>query len=81
MIATLAVDIAFIGIFGIYSDLLSNLYQVYNSKFFLISAADFYLLNVRGLTLVAPLLSRDHYDQSVDSFDTYKIWNCHARCS
>ena len=55
MIATLAVDIAFIGIFGIYSDLLSNLYQVYDSKFFLISSADFYFLNIRGLTLVAPL--------------------------
>src|SRR5208282_4288711 len=47
MIATLAVDIAFIGIFGIYSDLLSNVYQVYDSKFFLISAADFFLLNIR----------------------------------
>src|SRR5208283_5979209 len=55
MIATLAVDIAFIGIFGIYSDLLSNVYQVYDSKFFLISAADFFFLNIRGLTLVAPL--------------------------
>jgi len=55
MIATLAVDIAFVGIFGIYSDLLSNLYQVYDSKFFLIGSADFYFFNVRGLTLVAPL--------------------------
>jgi len=55
MIATLAVDIAFIGIFGIYSDLLSNIYQVYDSKYFLISSADFYFLNIRGLTLVAPL--------------------------
>jgi len=55
MISTLAVDIAFVGIFGIYSDLLSNLYQVYDSKFFLIGSADFYFLNIRGLTLVAPL--------------------------
>ncbi len=55
MIATLGVDIIFIGIFGIYSDLLSNVYRVYDSKFFLISAADFFFLNVRGLTLVAPL--------------------------
>ena len=55
MISTLAVDIIFIGIFGIYSDLLSNFYQVYDSKFFLISAADFFILNIRGLTLIAPL--------------------------
>jgi len=40
MISTLAVDIAFFGIFGIYSDLLSNNYKVFTSKFFLLADSD-----------------------------------------
>jgi branched-chain amino acid transport system permease protein len=55
MIATLAIDIAFVGIFGIYSDLLSNVYRVYNSKFFLLSQVDITLFDLRGLTFIAPI--------------------------
>ncbi len=55
MIATLAVDIAFTGIFGIYSDLLANVYRVFNSKFFLLIQADIMLFDLRGLTFIAPI--------------------------
>jgi branched-chain amino acid transport system permease protein len=55
MIATLAIDIAFVGIFGIYSDLLSSVYLVYNSKFFLLSQADVTIFGLRGLTFIAPI--------------------------
>ncbi len=55
MIATLAIDIAFIGIFGIFSDMLSNVYKVFNSKFFLLANTDISIFGLRGLTLVAPI--------------------------
>ncbi len=55
MISTLAVDIAFIGVFGIYSDLLSNVYGVGNSKFFVLISADFQIFDTGGLAIVAPL--------------------------
>src|SRR5207249_7464689 len=34
MISTLAVDIAFVGIFGIYSDYLTSLYRIIDTKYF-----------------------------------------------
>lgn len=55
MIATLAIDIGFVGIFGIYSDLLSNVYRVYDSKFFLLSNTDFTILGTSALIFIAPL--------------------------
>ena len=55
MIATFAIDIAFVGIFGIYSDLLSNLYRVYDSKFFLLRGTDFTILGLGALTFIAPI--------------------------
>jgi branched-chain amino acid transport system permease protein len=55
MIATLAIDIAFVGIFGIYSDLLSSVYKIYNSKFFLLSQTDLTIFDQRGLTFIAPI--------------------------
>jgi branched-chain amino acid transport system permease protein len=55
MIATLAVDIAFIGIFGIFSDILSNEYKVFNSKFFLLADTDVTIIGLRGLVVMAPI--------------------------
>jgi branched-chain amino acid transport system permease protein len=55
MISTLAVDIIFIGIFGIYSDLLANDYQIYNSRFFVIANSDISIFDLRGLTVMAPI--------------------------
>ena len=55
MISTLAVDIAFIGIFGIFSDMLSNVYKVFNSKFFLLADTDVRIFGLRGLVVMAPI--------------------------
>jgi branched-chain amino acid transport system permease protein len=55
MIATLAIDIAFIGIFGIFSDILSNAFKIFNSKFFLLADTDISLFGLRGLTVIAPI--------------------------
>src|SRR5438132_6619021 len=58
MIATLAVDIAFVGIFGIYSDYLTSLYGIFPSKYFIALSAtpgtDFALFGLPGLLYVAP---------------------------
>jgi len=56
MIATLAVDIVFIGIFGIYSDYLYQAKKVYDAKlFFALTSADFRVLGVDGVVVVAPV--------------------------
>jgi len=55
MISTLALDIAFIGIFGIYTDNLYNHYQLIDSKSFYQLGGDFTLYGVPGLTYVAPI--------------------------
>lgn len=54
MIATLAIDIAFIGIFGIYSDYLTTRYIIIDSKNFYPLTADFVLYGFPGLIYVAP---------------------------
>lgn len=58
MIATLAVDIAFVGVFGIYSDYLTSLYGIIDSKYFIAlsatTGADFTLFGLPGLLYVAP---------------------------
>jgi len=56
MVATLAIDIAFVGIFGIYSDVLGNVYRVYDSKFFLLGNTDITIFDLRGLTFITPIL-------------------------
>ncbi len=56
MIATLAIDILFVGIFGIYSDYLTRVLAVHNSKLFTLISSDFTLAGARGVVLVAPLL-------------------------
>ena len=59
MIATLAIDIAFVGIFGIYSDYLTSVYGIFPSKYFIALSAtpgtDFVLFGLPGLLYVAPL--------------------------
>ena len=59
MISTLAVDIAFVGIFGIYSDYLTSLYKIIDTKYFVALSAtpgtDFSLLDLPGLLYVAPI--------------------------
>ena len=55
MIATLAVDIIFVGIFGIYSDYLYQVKEVYDAKlFYALTGADFTLFGVNGVVYVAP---------------------------
>lgn len=55
MIATLAVDIIFIGIFGIYSDYLYQTKKVYDAKlFYTLTSSDFRFLGVDGVVVVAP---------------------------
>jgi branched-chain amino acid transport system permease protein len=56
MIATLAVDIFFVGIFGIYTDYLTRVYRITNSKLFTLSNADFTFLGQRGVFLSTPIL-------------------------
>jgi branched-chain amino acid transport system permease protein len=56
MIATLAVDIIFIGIIGIYSDYLASAFRVRDAKlFFALNSSDFSFLGVDGVVFVAPL--------------------------
>lgn len=55
MIATLAVDIGFVGIFGIYSDYLTARYYIIDSKFFYQLRGDFTLFGLPGLTFIAPI--------------------------
>jgi branched-chain amino acid transport system permease protein len=56
MIATLAVDIVFIGILGIYSDYLYTAKKVFDAKlFYALTSVDFRLLGVDGVVIVAPI--------------------------
>jgi branched-chain amino acid transport system permease protein len=56
MIATLAVDIIFIGIFGIYSDYLYQVEKVYDAKlFYALTSVDFSFLGVDGVVVAAPI--------------------------
>lgn len=55
MIATLAVDIAFVGIFGIYSDYLTLRYALINSKYFYPIPDSFTLFGTAGIVYVAPI--------------------------
>ncbi len=55
MISTLAIDIAFVGIFGIYSDYLSAHYRIIDTKYFARFGTDFVLFGSPGLVYVAPI--------------------------
>ncbi len=55
MISTLAVDVAFVGIFGIYSDYLSSTYRIIDTKYFARFGTDFELYGFPGLLFVAPI--------------------------
>ncbi len=56
MISTLAIDIAFIGVFGIYSDYLYSHYRIADSRNFpQLFDADFSLFGVPGIVYTAPI--------------------------
>lgn len=59
MISTLAIDIAFVGIFGIYSDYLSSRYGIIDTKYFVALSAtpgtDFSMFGQPGLLYAAPV--------------------------
>ena len=55
MISTLAIDIAFVGIFGIYSDYIGSYYRIENTKNFFRLLADFSLFGLPGLFYVTPI--------------------------
>lgn len=55
MIATLAIDTVFIGIFGIYTDLLSQIFVFSDSRYFILLGLDFSLFGQRGVLYVAPI--------------------------
>jgi branched-chain amino acid transport system permease protein len=56
MIATLAVDIIFVGIFGVYSDYLYQVKEVYDAKlFYALTGSDFSLFGLNGVVYSAPL--------------------------
>lgn len=55
MISTLALDIAFIGIFGIYTDYLYYHYLLIDTKSFYQLGGDFTLFGIPGLAYVAPI--------------------------
>ena len=56
MIATLAVDIVFIGIFGIYTDYLTSAFKIHDAKlFFALSSSDFRFSGIDGVVYVAPV--------------------------
>ena len=54
MIATFAVDVSFIGIFGIYSDYLINRYGIADSKQFFQLSGDFPIAGLPGMVFLAP---------------------------
>src|SRR5205807_3312253 len=55
MIATLAIDIAFVGVFGIFSDYLTSHFGILDSKKFFRLRADFSLFGTPGVLFVAPI--------------------------
>jgi branched-chain amino acid transport system permease protein len=54
MIATLAIDIAFIGIIGAYADYLANTYLLFQARSFALIYTDFHFMGIQGLLLVLP---------------------------
>ena len=55
MISTLALDIAFTGIFGIYTDYLYNHYLLIDSKSFYQLGGDFLVYDLPGVSYIAPI--------------------------
>ncbi|MGA1974579.1 MAG: branched-chain amino acid ABC transporter permease [Conexivisphaerales archaeon] len=56
MIATLAVDTFFVGVFSIYTDYLTNAFRIEDSKLFILSSADTALFGQRGVFVITPLI-------------------------
>ncbi len=55
MIATFGVDIGFIGVFGIYTDYLQGRYGLTDAKQFFELPADFHVLGLQGIVVMAPV--------------------------
>ncbi len=56
MIATFGIDIGFIGVFGIYTDYLQGRYGLSDAKQFFELPADFNILGLQGIVLLAPII-------------------------
>jgi branched-chain amino acid transport system permease protein len=56
MIATFGIDIGFIGVFGIYTDYLQAKYGLTDAKQFFELPADFNVLGLQGIVLMAPII-------------------------
>lgn len=56
MIATFGVDIAFVGIFGIYTDYITDKYSLGDAKSFYPLQADFSIFGTQGVVFVSPLV-------------------------
>ena len=56
MIATFGVDIGFIGIFGIFTDYLQKSHGLIDAKQFFELPADFHVLGLQGVVIVAPVV-------------------------
>ena len=56
MIATFGIDIGFIGVFGIYTDYLQRVYNLFLAKQFFALTGDFSVLGVEGVAVTAPLV-------------------------
>ena len=56
MIATLSIDVVFVGIFGIYTDLLNQVLRFSDSRYFVLIGLDFSLYGQRGVFYVATVL-------------------------
>lgn len=59
MIATLAIDIAFVGVFGTYSDYLANVFRLIGTKSFILISYDFSFFGLQhyGAAIVFPILT------------------------
>jgi len=55
MIATLAIDIAFVGIFGIFSDYLYARYRIIDAPKFVQLPGDYSLFGIQGIVFTAPI--------------------------
>src|SRR5207247_6445445 len=55
MIVTLAIDIAFVGIFGIFSDYLYATYRIIDAPKFVQLPGDYSLFGIQGIVFTAPI--------------------------
>jgi branched-chain amino acid transport system permease protein len=56
MVATIAVGVAFTGIFGAYADYVSQAFKFVDARYFLFTQYDFTIFGLRGINIMAPLV-------------------------